>query len=387
MVENGVWESSGGTDQFTVVQIDDSHIAGLQAAREESAAQEVADDECYEIEYSLPAEEDGREYVDAEIMGGSLKEMEEEEEGVYVIEYSNPEEEGESYRFKLAIDKQLPTKEQSKQLPAREKVKLPSVKKRVEHTPASKRFKWNPNGSPAEEGIREMRESNGEKGKVDFCCSLCGATFQSNNSLFQHEAEHCSAVANDADQQKMPLVCRLCPPPGKRFKKACGMTIHMHLMHYTGRFKPSHKIKDYFCTTCQKHCRNQLVYDAHTRRHAKQLIVYRCGLCPLKFESKIEFKKHLLTDHPGVTPRCDICDKNFKNITWYLHDQFRHYGVTPYYCPKCKTYDVTERGLKKHVENHSRGEKMTQLDREATAAQVGENGWPPESSETDDSDS
>ena len=68
--------AAAGMDQITVVRIDDTHIP-----------------EYHEVEYSVPAEEE-----------------EEEEEDVYVIEYSNPEEEGESYKFTMSVDRPLPAK-------------------------------------------------------------------------------------------------------------------------------------------------------------------------------------------------------------------------------------------------------------------------------------
>ncbi|KAF3836418.1 hypothetical protein F7725_028976 [Dissostichus mawsoni] len=81
------WDCDSSLDQITVVRIDDTHIA----EDEDSAV-------CYDMEYSIPAEEEAND--------------EDEDDGVYVIEYSNPEEEGESYQFTMSVDRPLPTKKQ-----------------------------------------------------------------------------------------------------------------------------------------------------------------------------------------------------------------------------------------------------------------------------------
>lgn len=80
---NGNWDVTSGMDQITVVRIDDTHIAGEQVNPGATV--------CYEMECTLPAEDD------------------EEEDGVFVIEYSNPEEEG-SYQFTMSVDRSVPAK-------------------------------------------------------------------------------------------------------------------------------------------------------------------------------------------------------------------------------------------------------------------------------------
>ncbi|XP_029934620.1 zinc finger protein 771 [Myripristis murdjan] len=372
--ESRHWENFGGMDQITVVRIDDSHIAGLQTQLGEKGRDEAVGVgvDYYEVEYSMPVEEESATCLTA---GESLKDMEEEEEeGVYVIEYSNPEEEGESYQFTMSVDRQLPTKQQVKPVTSGESVPpRPSAQQ-----------------SRSKEETQQRRSRRTEAGS--FSCSVCGAAFKTNESLLQHAAEHDSATENHTNPNKSELVCNLCPPPGKRFKKMSGFAVHLKIMHYKeGK-------KNFFCTKCNKAVRSQVDLDTHTRRHANQEAAFKCTLCAASTETgqqgftgtKWGLRKHLETEHPGVIPRCDICDKGFKSMASYLSDQFRHVGVSPFYCPMCKIYEMTERGLLVHLRNHSRKKER----KEHEAAQSGQSHPPSasldsgaENSATDESDS
>ncbi|XP_047423640.1 uncharacterized protein LOC124995384 isoform X2 [Mugil cephalus] len=98
MAGNGNWVGSGSMDQITVVRIGDTHIAGEELHVEGKVKGGVP--EYQNMEYSMPTEDEG------------VAVEEEEEDSVYVIEYSNPEEEGESYQFTMSVDRSLPTKRQ-----------------------------------------------------------------------------------------------------------------------------------------------------------------------------------------------------------------------------------------------------------------------------------
>ncbi|KAF0028566.1 hypothetical protein F2P81_019653 [Scophthalmus maximus] len=323
-------------NQITVVRIDDSHIA-------EEQCHDAAD--VYEVEYSVPA-------------------VEEEEDGVYVIEYSNPEEEGESYQFTMSVDRSLPAKKA-----VRENARAPS-------TAASK----------ASAASRPRREATKKK-KRKMKTAAGGPV--TNKSVLQR-----------GDSGEGRLACALCPPPGRLFRRASGLAVHLRTMHVT-----EEKKKSFFCPHCKQTLRNQIELDTHTRRHAKQLAVYTCLLCPAAAGSgtetatatttgykgtKMGLRAHLLKQHPGVVPRCDVCNRGFNTITSYLKDQFRHVGVSPYYCAECQIYEMTERGLNVHIINDDKRKKR----RLQTPPPQTENNNPPmlgvsasvDNSATDDSD-
>ncbi|XP_062297811.1 myoneurin [Scomber scombrus] len=342
---NGNWENAGGMDQITVVRIDDSHIATEQCQvggkqKDEGAAY-------YEMEYQLPTAEEAM----AE---------DEEEDGVYVIEYSNPEEEGESYQFTMSVDRSLPPKKPIIRHPAESEVEVTSK-------PSVRPTRQRPEVRPKRKATMTTEEEAEVKKEEEEAVS-----FNSNKSVLELGEEYSEVMGLNSGSDKRQLICAQCPPPGRSFKRASGLAVHLKLMHnMEGK-------KTFFCTSCQQTVRTQLELDVHTRRHANQDAVFTCFLCPAQSDSKEEeqeeggggggkvgykgsrwgLRRHLEAEHPGVIPRCDICNKGFKSLVSYLSDQFRHVGVSPYYCARCKIYEMTERGLSVHLKNHDKKQKM-----------------------------
>ncbi|XP_038561620.1 zinc finger protein 260-like isoform X1 [Micropterus salmoides] len=323
---NAGWDGSGGMDQITVVRIDDTHIAEEQShvgVKVKDAAAEY-----YEMEYSIPAEE--------EVAAAAAAAGEEEEDGVYVIEYSNPEEEGESYQFTMSVDRSLPAKKPvTKNLVVGEDARAPSPVTSKPLRPARPR-----------QEARQKKKLEAKKEEV-----------LSNKCVLELGENYSDVMEMNSGKR---LVCSLCPPPGRFFKRGSGLAVHLKQMHQLmGK-------KTFFCASCKQTVRSQIELDAHTRRHANQDAVFTCLLCSAEAENKTDadkavfkgsrwgLKRHLETEHPGVIPRCDICNKGFKTLVSYLADQFRHVGVSPYHCAKCQIYEMTERGLTIHIKNHDK---------------------------------
>ncbi|XP_069368504.1 myoneurin isoform X2 [Paralichthys olivaceus] len=315
---NRNWDGPGRMDQINVVRVDDTHIAEEQSDVGGKVKGEAAD--YYEVEYSIPAED--------------VEEEEEEEDSVYVIEYSNPEEEGDSYQFTMSVDRSLSAKR-----PLR-----PPVVKGNAMAPSPVTSKT-PTPSRLRQAVkRKMRTDEGVKEEGTL----------SNKSVLELGESYSDLMESGKEQ----LVCTLCPPPAKFFKRASGLAVHLkktHLME--GK-------KMYFCTSCKQTLRSQIEFDAHTRRHANQGAVFTCVLCPAETTrykgSKLGLKRHLKKEHPGVVPRCNICNRGFKTIMTYLDDQFRHVGVSPFYCAQCQIYEMTERGLSVHNRNHDKKKQQLQ---------------------------
>ncbi|KAI3355496.1 hypothetical protein L3Q82_018342, partial [Scortum barcoo] len=252
---NGTWDGAGGLDQITVAEEEEEAEAG-----------------------------------------------EEEEDGVYVIEYSNPEEEGESYQFTIPLRPPRPRHE------ARQKRKL----------------------AAEEEAKREEVVSN-------KCVLALG--------------ENYSDVMQMNSGSGKRLVCSLCPPPGRFFKRGSGLAVHLKQMHHMeGK-------KTFYCVSCQQTVRTQVELDAHTRRHANQDAVFTCLLCSAGAAEQSGFQGSRLQ----VT-----------RVT-YLADQFRHVVgvIRHYYCAKCQIYEMTERGLSVHIKNHDKKKKKEQQEEEEE--ELGEN--------------
>ncbi|XP_034427643.1 zinc finger protein Gfi-1b [Hippoglossus hippoglossus] len=325
---NRNWDGSGGMDQINVVRIDDTHIAEEPSDVGGKVKGEAAD--YYEVEYSIPAEEEAEE--------------EEEEDSVYVIEYSNPEEEGDSYQFTMSVDRSLS---------AKRPVKHPVVKENAT-APLAMTSKTRLSSRPRQMVNQKRKMRTEEEVKEEGAVS-------SKSALELGEDD--SDVRESGKEQ---LVCTLCPPPKRLFKRASGLAIHLKQMHLMeGR-------KKFFCMSCKQTVRSQVDFDAHTRRHANQDAVFTCTLCSEATENKtgsettgykgsrLGLKRHLEKEHPGAIPRCNICNRGFKTIMTYLADQFRHVGVSPFHCAQCQIYEMTERGLSVHIRNHQKKKQQQQ---------------------------
>lgn len=308
-----------------MVRIDDTHIAEEQSHVGGKLKDGAA--EFYElVEYSMPAEE--------EVV------LEEDDDNVFVIEYSNPEEEGESYKFTMSVDQSLPAKKTIVREPVvRENVRAPLPA-------ASRPQRPRPRPRPRH-AARLKRKLIGEE-------EVKQEEVLSNKSVLELGENYSDMMEVNSGPDKR-LVCLLCPPPGRFFKRGAGLAVHLKQLHHMA------EKKTFFCTTCQQTVRSQIELDAHTKRHANQDAVFACHLCSPEAENKTGFKgtklglkQHLEKQHPGVVPRCDICNKSFKLLSSYLADQFRHVGKSPYYCAKCQIYEMTERGLIIHKKNHDK---------------------------------
>lgn len=313
MAGSGNWVDSGSMDQITVVRIDDTHIAGEESHAEGKMKGAVS--ECYNVEYLIPTQDE------------TMAVEEEEEDSVYVIEYSNPEEEGESYQFTMSVDRSLPIVKhpvrENSIAPVPSRLKRPSQRRRL----------------LAEEEVKLEQ-------------------VMSNKSVLLLGEDYSDVLEMNSGSGKQQLVCALCPPPGRFFKRPSGLAVHLRQLHQLeGK-------KTFFCTSCKQTLRTQIEMDAHTKRHANQDAVFTCFLCSAETENKVEntgyqgskwgLRKHMEKEHPGVIPPCHICNKTFKTVPSYLADQFRHVGVSPYYCAKCQIYEMTERGLSVHIKNHNK---------------------------------
>ena len=312
-VENGNWDHFG-MDQIAMIRIEGTHPEWCQEVRGQGTDH---DTDSLELAYVLPPQDQGTLFMGEEMtVGDSLKELE-EQHGVYLVGYSDLETGGDSYEYKL----QFPTTEdESKPPTGREHLRRPLAKKTGKY------------GAP----LGQRRPDADNKG---------GHNLQS--PLLPHRTH----------PRTKAVVCSLCPPPGKVFKNMAGFSVHLKQLHHNGLKK------SFFCDMCQKHCRNQLVLDDHIRRHASKAAVFQCPLCSFKAPGKIRkrgvkgrfgIRVHFEKEHPGIVPECRICEKDFRNLDSYLKDQVRHIGVTPFYCPECQIYEMTERGLLVHMRNHNK---------------------------------
>ncbi|XP_062377469.1 gastrula zinc finger protein xFG20-1-like [Sardina pilchardus] len=141
-----------------------------------------------------------------------------------------------------------------------------------------------------------------------YNCAQCGRNFSHKAFLKAHEKIHASV------ETEMAFSCTMCD---RRFTKKSGLKKHMH-------------------------------------NHLARLN-YPCPVCGEEFELKGSLHNHVKS-HPGERFRCKYCDQGFLKIDAYMRHVDRHTVVTPYYCEKCKIYQLTERGFLLHKKRHERDE-------------------------------
>ncbi|CAL8402004.1 unnamed protein product [Gadus morhua 'NCC'] len=325
-VENGTWDPFG-MDQVTMIRIEGTHPEWCQEVRGDGVDH---DTDRLEASYALPSEDQGTHFMgEGMTVGDSMEELEEP-----LVGYADLATEGDSYEF------QCPTAEESKPPTGREHLRRPLAKKNGKY------------GAP----LRQRRPD----ADSTACDDLRSSQSPTSGGGIASEAHR-------TDPRTKAVVCGLCPPPGKVFKNMAGFSVHLKQLHHNGLGK------SFFCGMCQKHCRNQLVLDDHVRRHASKAAVFQCPLCSFKAPGKIRkrgvkgrfgIRVHFEKEHPGIVPECKICEKDFRNLDSYLKDQVRHIGVTPFYCPECQIYEMTERGLLVHMRNHNKEKGRGQGERE-----------------------
>ncbi|XP_053268024.1 uncharacterized protein LOC128425457 isoform X1 [Pleuronectes platessa] len=217
------WDGGGGMDQINVVRIDDTHIAEEPSDLGGKVKGEAVD--YYEVEYSIP---EGDEEAEEEA---------EEEDSLYVIEYSNPEEEGDSYQFTMSVDRSLSDKRPVKHPVVKENATAPSAM--TSRTQGSSRQTANQ---------KRKRRTEEEEGAIRGRGALRGR-------------QRCEGVGE-----------RTAAVPAAQ--KTSVLAIHLKQMHQMeGRWK-------FFCTSCKQAVPSQTELDAHRRRHTNEDVVFSCSLCP-----------------------------------------------------------------------------------------------------------
>ena len=174
-----------------------------------------------------------------------------------------------------------------------------------------------------------------------FHCSNCGEGFLNKGVLKQHEIKHITLFP----QTSKSYHCKHCVKafPHRGFLKA-HEKIHANMESQMS----------FSCTECDRRFRNQSSLKKHMHNHLTRL-KYPCPVCGEDFEMKGSLHFHIKT-HPGERFLCKFCNLRFFKIDAYLKHVDRHTVVTPYYCDKCKIYQLTQRGFLLHQKRHARKE-------------------------------
>ncbi|KAM9847972.1 uncharacterized protein ACBR49_009240 [Aulostomus maculatus] len=186
---------------------------------------------------------------------------------------------------------------------------------------------------------RDLHVKARHTGEKSCHCDICGKGYSGISVLKTHRLTHFQKT----------FICDVC---GKSFYHGCHLTRHK-LVHQ--------EVRPYRCSSCGKGFTQAENLRSHQLIHTgeKQL----CSICGNHYRC---LKSHVIRKHSHELPAtelpahnaitCDVCQKNFTNLSQYKLHQQRHTGEKPFGCDVCgKSYRWKEL-LRDHRYTHS-GEK------------------------------
>ncbi|KAF3702305.1 Zinc finger protein 234 Zinc finger protein 269 Zinc finger protein HZF4 [Channa argus] len=201
--------------------------------------------------------------------------------------------------------------------------------------------------------------------KKTFVCSLCPETFESRQSLADHENQH----SGNRD-----FVCEIC---GESFFSSSSLATHRvthiqketccdvlgfgcsdvsvlknHMSKHTGE-------KLFTCEVCGKGCSHQSALKHHMLTHTGER-PYVCETCGKRCGHASALQNHMRIHtgkKPGQQPVCNVCGKKFRCMVNLKYHMSIHTGEKPYTCDQCGKKFSNPSNLKLHMTVHS-GEKM-----------------------------
>ncbi|XP_065062048.1 zinc finger protein 235-like isoform X1 [Rhopilema esculentum] len=95
---------------------------------------------------------------------------------------------------------------------------------------------------------------------------------------------------------------------------------------------PTNGKDKYTCDLCGKVYMRSWSYYSHMREHAAGDKVHSCDVCNKQFQNLSNLKQHRLT-HTGIKPfQCDLCEKSFSNASSLRIHSLSHSETKPYVC-------------------------------------------------------
>nr|CAD7428584.1 unnamed protein product [Timema monikensis] len=82
-----------------------------------------------------------------------------------------------------------------------------------------------------------------------------------------------------------------------------------------------------------------------------------CQTCQLRFDSRSDFRKHLLVHPDGKMLRCEYCSKGFLKPSHLKIHLRSHTGARPFQCQSCGKHLISKSSLTKHLLTHKRNKE------------------------------
>lgn len=151
-----------------------------------------------------------------------------------------------------------------------------------------KKLKWHINNKHEEKVEMQLENQT-------FNCGICSQTFQSFNSLINHQIVH-----NEHEKEK--CICTLC---GKYLYSKLDLSIHMKI----------HEIeRSHLCRICNKSFPTVANLEEHLITHHREKLEYICKECFKCFKTKATLSIHLKRHLKVKIYICKLCGKTYKNL-------------------------------------------------------------------------
>nr|CAD7256674.1 unnamed protein product [Timema shepardi] len=82
-----------------------------------------------------------------------------------------------------------------------------------------------------------------------------------------------------------------------------------------------------------------------------------CQTCQLRFDSRSDFRKHLIVHPDGKMLRCEYCSKGFLKPSHLKIHLRSHTGARPFQCQSCGKHLISKSSLTKHLLTHKRNKE------------------------------
>ena len=134
-----------------------------------------------------------------------------------------------------------------------------------------------------------LRHKNVHEGLKSYQCATCGKVFKSVESLCGHKAVHSS---------EPKLECLQC---GAKFRSKYNL-VEVHTTSHT---------KNYCCDQCGKGFKRAENLKAHKELHLEER-KYKCQLCGKSYNIKRGLMVHMLAHNDIKNYHCDLCGKSYR---------------------------------------------------------------------------
>ncbi|XP_073813943.1 transcription factor grauzone-like [Musca autumnalis] len=173
-----------------------------------------------------------------------------------------------------------------------------------------------------------------------FACDKCPKKFAARNLLELHKPSH-------IPREQWEFVCPQCPT--SIFASSYLLKVHTSMRH---------KRSKHVCHVCAKEIRDKTTFEKHVRSHFGETTPrLQCPYpgCESWLKDEDNLRKHMKRHNlEGITYRCEICDKVYKNrVGLTNHKRYSHTMSANFKCEQCDRSFKKAIALREHMTQHT----------------------------------